>query len=330
MDPTLIASPRRLMWAIQENALWSIDSPVYMQLVAEQAKLSAQALAPDAGKSQASGAVKILSLSGVITPHGSPLLALLGIGGGGLNAFRAMFREAVADESVGAIVLNIDSPGGLVDLVPETAAEVRDARGTKPIIAVANTLAASAAYYIASAADEVVVTPSGEVGSIGVMLRHEDLSRRAEMLGVKPTLIFAGKHKTEGNPYEPLSDAAKETMQAAVDTIKAEFDAAVAEGRGVTPEIVREKFGEGRTMLAADAVKAGLADSVATLDETINRLGGGESADGERAEAALPRLAEDDKPAPEASEEKPAEEEPAEKAALTADQRESALSFLLG
>jgi ClpP class serine protease len=130
----------------------------------------------------------------------------------------------------------------------------------------------AAAYWIASAADELVVTPSGQVGSIGVFAAHEDISKAAEMQGVKVTLISAGQYKTEGNPFEPLSAEARAAMQKDVNTFGDMFVNAVARNRGVGAYSVKAGFGQGRMVMAQDAVKASMADRVATLDETLARL----------------------------------------------------------
>ena len=135
--------------------------------------------------------------------------------------------------------MNVDSPGGLIDLVPETAALIRTVRETKPVIAVANTYAASAAYWLASQASDLVVTPSGEVGSIGVYMPHLDVSGWEEQQGVKTTLISAGKYKTERSPFEPLSDEAAAAMQDTVDKYYGMFTYGVAVGRGTSAEIGR-------------------------------------------------------------------------------------------
>src|SRR5690606_12609791 len=111
---------------------------------------------------------------------------------------------------VGTIVLDVDSPGGGVYGVAEFAEEIYKARGQKRIVAVANSMAASAAYWIATAADELVVTPGGEVGSIGVYMLHEDWSGAYEKAGIKPTVIKFGENKAEGIDVEPLSESAQE------------------------------------------------------------------------------------------------------------------------
>lgn len=240
----------------------------------------------------AGGAVAVLPLYGVIAPKASMVQGASSPSGTGLDAFAQMFRGALADPSVGSILIDVDSPGGQVDGVPELAAEIRDARGQKPIVAIANTCAASAAYWIASQADEVVVSPSGEVGSVGVYAAHQDLSGMLEQDGVKMTLISAGKFKVEGNPFEPLSEEARAAIQADVDSFYSMFVGDVAKGRGVKADDVRADYGEGRMVLAKAAVGAGMADRVAAFSDTVARLARGTSAPGRRAQ--LPDLEETD------------------------------------
>ena len=223
----------------------------------------------------AGGAIAVLSLQGVITPRGSLLSRLFGFGSGGLEGFRDSFREALADDEVSAIIIDIDSPGGLIDLVPETAAEVRAARGNgKQIVAIANTMAGSAAYWIAAQADEMVVTPSGQVGSIGVYTIHEDVSKLEERIGIKTTVISAGRFKAEGSPWEPLSRGAQQALQSNVDDLYALFVQDVAAGRGVKTAAVTAGYGEGRMVLAAQALPLKMVDRVETIEQTIIRLGG--------------------------------------------------------
>jgi ClpP class serine protease len=154
------------------------------------------------------------------------------------------------------------------------AAKIFKARATKPTIGVANTSAASAAYRLGTAFGELVVTPSGEVGSIGTWSMHRDYSEMLEREGVKVTIISAGEFKTEFNPYEPLSEAAKVEEQASVDHYSGMFVAAIAKHRGVTAAVVKKDFGQGRMIRAKEAVQLGMADRVATLEETIRRVGG--------------------------------------------------------
>ncbi len=212
-------------------------------------------------------AVGVLPLYGPVTYRSSLFSAYFG--GTSVLKWGDAFDAMVANPQVGAIVLDVDSPGGSVDGVPELAAKVLAARQVKPVIAVANTFMASAAYWIGSAASEVVVVPSGEVGSIGVWSMHVDASKLLERWGERVTLISAGKYKVEGNPYEPLGEEARAAIQADVDTYYDLFTAAVAEHRGVTPKAVRSGYGEGRMLTAKAAVEAGLADRIGTLDDVV-------------------------------------------------------------
>jgi signal peptide peptidase SppA len=240
--------------------------------------------------------VAVIRLQGIITPQGSWLSLLFGGEPGGLQGFRRELREALGSEDVNAIVLDVHSPGGLISLVPETAAELRAARGDKPIIAVANTLMASAAYWIGAQADELVVTPSGLAGSIGVYLVHEDWSGFNAELGVMPTYISAGRYKVEANFDEPLSEEAKAALQAEVDDLYGLFVDDVAAGRGVSPQAVRDGLGEGRVLPAERAVQAGLGDRVATVEDVIRELANGGRDRGRARSSAPPR--EGDNPEP--------------------------------
>lgn len=284
LTPTASPKYRQILKAITEKP-WAII-PSRLALIAdliayrmEGHKLTSAEVAERVGVGPAhkqattAGTIAVLPLYGVITPHSSLMSEISG--GTSIDAFRQTFRDLVADPNIGAIVLDVDSPGGMTDLIPEMAAEIRGARGSKPIVAVANTLAASAAYWLASQADELIVTPSGEVGSIGVYAIHDDMSRAMDAEGVTRTYIKAGKFKTEGNPFEPLSDEARAAMQATVDEFYGMLVADVAKGRGVKAADVRDGFGEGRVVTAKNAVSLGMADRVATFDETIAKLARG-------------------------------------------------------
>jgi signal peptide peptidase SppA len=215
--------------------------------------------------------IAVLGIRGLITPRGTWLDELCG-GGGGLVQFQAGLAEAVDDDGVTAILLDIDSPGGLADLVTETAAMIREARDEKPVMAIANTMAASAAYWLGAQADELVITPSGVAGSIGVYAAHEDWSGNLEQNGVVMTLVSAGRHKTDGNPWEPLTEEARAGMQEIVDDVYDQFVADVALGRGASEVAIRSGYGQGRVLTAERALAAGLVDRVETVDEALERL----------------------------------------------------------
>lgn len=236
---------------------------------------------PTPAESAKRGAIAVLPLRGVIAHRAGSLDE--SSGGASVERFTSMFRQAMSNDAVGTIVIDVDSPGGTVAGVQEIAAEMQAAKGRKPVVAVANSLMASAAYWIAAQADEIVSIPSGTVGSIGVFTAHQDLSAALEQEGVKVTLISAGKFKTEGNPFEPLSDEAKAVIQARVDEAYGNFVKAVAKGRGVAVADVRNGYGQGRALPAKDALAAGMIDRIGTLDDTIARLAGRRSGAGMRA-----------------------------------------------
>src|SRR5581483_1946313 len=229
------------------------------------------------------GSIAVIPIAGIMVQRASLLGSLLGLAG--TDAIAEAVRRAAADSSVRAIVLAIDSPGGETFGVPELADAVYKARGAKPVVAVASSLMASAAYWVGSQASEVVASPSSMLGSIGVFAMHEDISQLAESMGVKVTLISAGRYKTEGNEFEPLSEEAQGAIQQLVDDTYAMFVGAVARGRGVKAADVRSGMGEGRVVLAQDAVRLGMADRIATLPDVLDRLGAAPSGRTARAQA---------------------------------------------
>lgn len=214
------------------------------------------------------GAVAVIPVVGAIMQRANAMREMCDGGTSTQNISKAL-REALADETVGSIVLDIDSPGGSVYGIAELAAEIRGAG--KPVLAVANSLAASAAYWLGCAAREFYCTPGGEVGSIGVWMAHEDWSRALEEAGVRTTLISAGKYKVEGNPYGPLEADAREFMQSRTDDYYAAFTRDVAKGRSVTVEQVRTGMGQGRVLGASQAKTENMIDGVMTFDQVIRQ-----------------------------------------------------------
>ncbi len=234
------------------------------------------------------GAVAVIPVHGVIAPRASWVTQVFG--GVPLDRLRDSLRSVGAMPGVTTIVLAIDSPGGSVYAVEETAQVIREvaAKGTR-VIAVADGLAASAAYWLGSAADEFVVTPSGEVGSIGVYTMHFDWSGAMADAGVKVTVVRAGEHKAEGHRYEPLGDDTRAHIQSLIDDYYRMFVRSVAKGRGTSGAAVLDRFGQGRTFTAHRAVERGMADRVATLDSVIAEAQKGRAPAGRRrAEASAP------------------------------------------
>ena len=181
-----------------------------------------------------------VAADGVVTQRGNMVEDVSGPGSVSTQQFASALRQALADDTVSQILIDIDSPGGSVYGVAELADEIIAARSQKPVVAVANRLAASAAYWIGCAASELYVTPGGEVGSIGVWQAHFDYSQALAAEGVAPTLISAGKYKVEGNLDTPLDADAQGFMQSRVDDYYAAFTEGVARGRGVPIAQVRD------------------------------------------------------------------------------------------
>lgn len=271
--PRILDAVRNSVWVISPSKLETIVDVLDRRLQGIRTDAETiKALAADKRPTSVSRSVAVLPVFGTITQHGGMIEDASGFAS--TEQLGREFSRLMADDQVGAIVLEIDSPGGTVSGVPELADRIFAAREQKPVVAVANSYAASAAYWLGTAADEMVVTPSGEVGSVGAYVLHWDTSAMNEQMGLKPTYIAYGRYKAEANPDAPLSDETLAELQRRVDEVGEMFVRAVARNRGVTPARVKADFGEGRTFGAAEAVRRGMADRVATLDETISRLAG--------------------------------------------------------
>ena len=264
-------------WALEREKLREVSQ--FLVFKAEGGALSAEEIRGRISQqteqqvARSEGDVGILPVYGVLAQRMNMLSDISG--GSSTELIAAQFRSMLADSNVKAIILDVDSPGGTVYGTVELAQEIYNSRGIKPVIAQVNSTAASGAYWLASQADEIVVTPSGQAGSIGVYRIHEDVSKMLKKSGVKTTIVKAGENKIEDNPLEPLSDSALEAMQARVDESYRAFVGAVARGRNVSRAAVLDRFGQGRMFGASDLVNRGMADRIATLPETLERFGGG-------------------------------------------------------
>jgi signal peptide peptidase SppA len=214
--------------------------------------------------------IAVVSVIGTLVSRSSYLDAASGLQAYGDIA--DAIAAAMDDASVRGVILDIDSPGGevggLFDLVEQIQA-IRQA-GAKPLWAVANESALSAAYAIASAADRLYVTRTGEVGSIGVVAVHVDESQADVKAGLAWSFVFAGERKVDGNAHEPLSERARLAIQADVDQLYTEFCTLVAANRGLSSEAVR---GTNAAICRGElAIRAGLADRLGTLDAAIAEM----------------------------------------------------------
>lgn len=237
-----------------------------------EARIAAASNGPRTGGAKSRN-VAVLPVYGPILPRGNMLAR--SSGGTSAETIRDDFRVALADPDVDGIVFDVDSPGGVVEGIGELADEIRAARGQKPMAAVANHLSASAAYWAMAGVDELVATPSASVGSIGVFTAHQDVSAAMEQKGIRTTLISAGKYKVEGNEFEALGDEAREAIQADVTAWYDTMVHSIARSRGVGVDVVRETYGEGRTLRAKRALDRGMVDRIDSLENTIRRVARG-------------------------------------------------------
>lgn len=204
--------------------------------------------------------VAIIPVTGTLVRRG----AFLGESSGmtSYEGLSAMLRTAGSDPRVRAVALEIDSFGGEAAGIFDLCAQIRELRGIKPVRAFVADYALSAGYAIASQADHITIPPFGLAGSIGVLMLHADFSKAMEKNGVKITLIHSGAHKVDGNPYEPLPDAIRASIQKKNDAMWASFAELVGEGRTGRMNAIEAMRTEAAVFTGEEAVKANLADDV--------------------------------------------------------------------
>lgn len=278
----LLASAATMPWAIRPELMDALRATLTPPSVGASRVIGLDATLPEAAVHPATekaiarkqGSVALINIRGTITTQPSIFDRLFGGGYANPAQIAGAVRAAVEDSTVKAVVMDYDSPGGSVFGVAEAAEQIRALRGKKPILAQVTGQCCSAAYHLASAADEIIASPSSMVGSIGVYMMHMDFSKQNEMIGLKVTYIHAGKFKVEGNMDEPLTKEAEAHLQEMANDYMALFVNAVAAGRGVPVSTVKgEAYGEGRTFIAERAVSRGLADKVRTLSDTLAAYG---------------------------------------------------------
>lgn len=273
----LMAAFEAEIWAIQREKLGMLADIIVAR--AEGEKLVSTEMAAAISDARArevasvDGKVAIVPVYGVLSQKMDMFSAMSG--GTSYAGIKKALHSALSNEDVKAVVLDIDSPGGSVPGTEELSREIRALRGgEKPIIAQVNSIAASAAYWIAASADEIVVTPSGRAGSIGVYTAHDDVSEALAKRGVKRTYISSTPEKVEGNETAPLSKETLAHIQDGVDRSYRAFVSAVAEGRGTSPGKVEDGYGRGRVFYAEALMDRGMVDRIATIEETVARYGG--------------------------------------------------------
>lgn len=287
MYPNVLTEARTSIWLIRPDKLDAIfdmlesraagihaDAETLARFAAENQERQEHRILTAAGTKQQPRDVKavgILPIYGTIVQRGNMFTEASGTASA--DKISRQIDMLIENDQVGTILADIDSPGGTVYGVPELAHKIQSLRGGgKALVAHVNAEAGSAAFWLASAFDEIVVTPSGSVGSIGAYAVHTDVSGYNEAMGVKRRYIAYGRYKTEGNSDEPLSDETASAIQERVDRIGRQFEEAIAANRDVPVSRVREEWGQGR-MLDADRGKAvGMVDRIEAFDDTLRRL----------------------------------------------------------
>lgn len=269
---SLLGWARTETWAMEPRALEAMTASLVALSRGQSGEIEAARHGRPVSRSEerAEAAIAVLRVFGPIGYRPSLFSEIFG--GTTIKELTRDLQAAMAEPRVKSIFMPIASGGGTVTGVPEFAAALRTARQSKPIIALVDARAGSAAYWIASSASEIIAVPSGEVGSIGVFALHLDFSEELKQAGIKPTFVTSTPEKTEGSGLEPLSADARADMQRNVDRVYRAFLADVALGRGINVETVKANFGRGRMFDAARARAAGMVDRVATFDEALARV----------------------------------------------------------
>jgi signal peptide peptidase SppA len=273
-------------WAILEKVLLEIQAVYFAHLRGE--KIDIQAIEAKLGKPLANEQkpydvidnVAVIPIEGIVAKRMNLMTRISG--GVSTQILQQNLKEALADESVKAILLDIDSPGGTVDGTENLAADIFRARSThpdKPIVAYTDGMMASAAYWIGASAQRVYI--SGDtpiVGSIGVVTSHVDYSQYEQKIGIKTTEVYAGKYKRITSEYSPLSQEGRQYLQDQVDTIYSIFVDRVASARSQKLSIPTEgsiPWAEGKIFTGKQAFNAGLVDGVSTRSALIHDLSTG-------------------------------------------------------
>jgi len=197
----------------------------------------------------------------------------------GYDGIVARINMAIGDPDVKGVLLDIDSPGGEVSGAFDTADLIARMGKVKPVWALSGDTATSAAYLLASACSRRLITQTGTVGSVGVVVAHRSVEKKLQDEGVEITLIHAGSHKVDGNPYEALPDEVRKDIQARIDETRMMFAQKVSDNTGLSLKTVLGT--EARTFDGEEAVRLGLADevinyadAVTTMSEFLKKKGG--------------------------------------------------------
>lgn len=256
-------------WVYEENRFRAaVDRVNSLDLHLHVQEHNAQAA--ERGKSREAQALYHVDSFGVATVEmrGAMMKFTTSLARGTATTFvRRQVRQATADESVKAIVLVIDSPGGTVAGTDELALDVAAAAAWQPVIARVEDLTASGAYWVASQATHIVANRGAEIGSIGTYAIVHDYSARAAQMGIKTHIVRAGKFKGTAAPGTEITPEQLGEIQRVVDSLNEVFLGTVAAGRKMAVERVRD-LADGRLHVATEAKRLGLIDAIGTIDQT--------------------------------------------------------------
>lgn len=264
-------------WAILPDKLVELQEIYAIHLRGERVDLAAvearlgRPLSNEPKPYEVVDSVALLPIHGVIAPKASLFMDI----SGGVSTQRVQqhLDMALSDPSVRSIIAYLDTPGGSVFGTPELAAAIRSAAEQKPVVAFSDGQMCSAGYWIGSAGGKIFMSgPTVNVGSIGVVMAHRDVSKAEAAAGYKTTEITAGKYKRITSQYEPLTKAGREHMQSTVDYLYSLFVDAVAQNRNVSVDQVLSDMADGRVFIGQQAIDAGLVDGFMSLNELIDQL----------------------------------------------------------
>ncbi|QIK13526.1 S49 family peptidase [Leclercia sp. 29361] len=215
---------------------------------------------------QITNGIAVLPVSGTLVSKTRSLQPYSGMTG--YNGIIARLQLAMSDPGVDGILLDMDTPGGMVSGAFDCADIIARMRGIKPIWALANDMNCSAGQLIASAASRRLVTQTARTGSIGVMMAHSNYGAALKTQGVEVTLIYSGDHKVDGNPYEKLPKDVRDDFQTRIDATRRMFAEKVAAYTGMSVQSVLDT--EAAVFSGQESVDAGLAEELVNNTDALN------------------------------------------------------------
>lgn len=259
-----------------DSTLWAIDRSALEQMVAARETLRSLAPGRTYGRTPRSvavtaGGVGVLSISGVLERNSNINNALDLVDETTYQEIAAALQAAVADPGVKAIALKVDSPGGAAVGISLAAEAIAAAARQKHVVAYTEGMMASAAYYLASQADQVFASAESLVGSIGTVIAMYDISGLLAKWGIKLDLFASGPHKGAGTPGSSLTEAQRVEIQGLVEQFAGQFVQAVARGRNRSPAAVQE-WATGQVWLGSKAAEMGLIDGVTSFAQLVALL----------------------------------------------------------